>query len=96
MKIQGNKPPESQGVKLDIQKVSRPDSKNALAQAGKAGPADKIDISAEGKEVAEIMSAMDQMPDIRTDKVNAVKKAIESGNYNIDPLKIAGKILSEL
>lgn len=96
MKIHGNKPPESQGIKLDIQKVSNQNAKAAPEQAARTAPSDKVDISAKGKEVAELMAVVNQLPEIRADKVNEVKKAIESGNYHIDPMKIAGKILSEL
>jgi len=33
---------------------------------------------------------------VRTDKIDAVKHAIDTGNYNIDARKIAQKILEEL
>ncbi len=36
------------------------------------------------------------MPEIRTDKVEALKKAIQEGSYQVDSLKIAGKILEEI
>ncbi len=98
MKIQGNKPPEGQEINLNAQKISKPEVKDkAVSSAG--GPksfSDKVEISGTGKEVAEIIAAVNQLPDVRTDKVNAIKAAIESGKYQPDSIKIAEKILGEL
>lgn len=99
MKIQGNKPPEGQEINLGTQKISKPDSgkDKGFASAGSTSPFnDRVDISGTGKEVAEIISAVNQLPDIRNDKVKAIKEAIESGKYGPDSIKIAEKILGEI
>lgn len=95
MKIQGNKPPEGHEVSLSSKKVSKVEG-NAKPSPEKTGSTDRIEISPKGKELAEMIAIAKQLPDIRTDKVNAIKESIDAGNYNIDPLKIAEKILSEL
>jgi len=99
MKIQGNKPPEGQEISLNSQKIARTDGKDKTAApvADNQRPSgDRVDISGKGKEIAELMSAIQQMPDVRTDRVNALKEAIESGNYHIDTKKLAQKMLEEL
>lgn len=96
MRIYGNKPLEGQEINLDTQKVARAEAKGKNTATGRPGLNDRIDISDKGKEVAELMATINQLSDVRTDKVRAIKEAIESGNYNIDTLKIARKILNEL
>ncbi len=53
-------------------------------------------MSAKAKKIIELKGLIDQLPDIRRDKVDAIKKAIDSGNYNIDSQKTAQKILEEI
>ncbi|MBI4620080.1 MAG: flagellar biosynthesis anti-sigma factor FlgM [Desulfobacterales bacterium] len=96
MKIYGNKPPESQDINLNTQKVIGSGPKDKTTATEKVRLTDRVEFSDRSKEVAELMSAINQLPEVRTDKVRAMKEAIESGNYNIDTLKIAEKLLSEL
>lgn len=95
MKINGNRPPDSQDVNLKIRNINGAEPKGNVSSKEK-NLTDRVDISGEGRDMAALMSAISKMPDIRTDKVNAIKKAIEAGNYNIDAAKIADKILKEL
>jgi negative regulator of flagellin synthesis FlgM len=96
MKIYGNKPPESQDINLNTQKVIGSGPKDKTTATEKVRLTDRVEFSDRSKEVAELMNAINQLPEVRTDKVKAMKEAIESGNYNIDTLKIAEKLLSEL
>jgi negative regulator of flagellin synthesis FlgM len=97
MKIQGNKPPEGQEISLNAQKIAKADGKDKASAPDKARALnDKVEISGKGKEIAELMATVNQLPDVRTDKVEAVKKAIESGTYKIDSRKIAQKFLEEI
>lgn len=57
---------------------------------------DKISLSGEAKEISELKAAIDVLPDIRADKVDAIKRAIDSGSYTVDSMKVAAKILEEL
>lgn len=96
MKIHNNRQPESQGIQQGAQKVTASETKNGSPGAGKVRAADKVEISENGKKVSELMSLMNQIPDIRAEKVKTIQEAIESGKYRPDSLKIAEKMLSEL
>ncbi len=94
MKIQGNKPPEGQEINLSAQKISKQDKDKSSVSAGRARPLnDRVEISGQGKEVADLMAAINQLPDVRDDKIKAMKEAIETGKYHVDSIKIAGKLL---
>ncbi len=97
MKIHGNKPPEGREVNLSAQKVVKAEGQeNAVVSENNKIFRDKVDISDKGKEVAELMAAIGRIPDVRNDKVKAIREAIESGKYNADSMKIAQKLLEEL
>lgn len=99
MNIQGNKPPEGQEIsrsQVQNQKPAPSDQNTASAKAPKGGKADRVDISRAGKEAADLMAAIKQMPDVREDKVREIRESVESGAYTADPRKIAEKLLNEL
>lgn len=97
MKIYNNKPPQLQDLNQNVQKLAKPEAKEAAqTTAAKSSSSDRIDISSRAREIAELMSALSQMPDVRAEKVAEIKKAIEAGNYDINPAKIAESILNEI
>jgi negative regulator of flagellin synthesis FlgM len=57
---------------------------------------DKTMLSGKTKKKNELKKLISELPDIRKDKVEALKNAIEIGIYSINPLKVAGKILQEI
>ena len=96
MKIYGNKPPDSLDRSSGADKTTKGTQKPQVSVTGKVQSADKVDISGKGKEIADIMAAVNELPDVRTDKVNQTKQAIESGTYTVDSSKVAQKILNEI
>ena len=53
---------------------------------------DKIEISQAGKDYQFAMEAARQLPEIRSEKVDAIKVDVQSGTYKIDKEKIAQNI----
>ncbi len=99
MKINSNIPPENQAAAQNaqnIQKNQAVESRDKPAQAKPAGPADKVDISTRSKEIADIMSAVNQLPETRDQKVQEIKKSVDAGTYTVDPRNVANKIISEM
>jgi negative regulator of flagellin synthesis FlgM len=102
MNINTHKPPENQGPNQNVQNahtaqkppVAEPRDKPVQSQ----GPtqADRVNISDRSKEIADIMAAANQLPDVRTDKVQQIKQSIEAGTYTVDPSKIAASILKDI
>lgn len=96
MKIYGNKPPENQDVSLRPVKADQGNAAAEKASAEKIAASDRVNLSDKAKEIAELKGLINQLPDIRAEKVQAIEKAITNGTYNVDSLKIAGKIIDEL
>jgi flagellar biosynthesis anti-sigma factor FlgM len=101
MNINSNKPLENQGVSVNTQstqgtqKAHGVEAKDAVAQAKKVDLTDTVKLSAQSKEIAGIMAAVNQLPEVRDRKVHEIKQRVDSGTYTIDSRKIAEKMLKE-
>lgn len=96
MKINNNKPFDGVEVTLSTTKISNTKVNQAKIDNVKKNSDDIIEISKDSKKIAELANAIKTMPEIRAQKVEELKKVIESGNYTVDPRKLAEKIISEL
>ena len=94
MEINGN-----QGIGIDAyvnqvqdrNKVENPDNKPEKT----AVKADTVIISDAAKRVQEARRQLDEIPDVREDKVSQLRSQIQNGTYEIDADKIAGKMIKE-
>lgn len=66
------------------------------ADLSKTLPADKVELSAGSLDVQKAREILEQTPDIRVDKVQALKEKIAGGEYEIDPHRLADKMLLSL
>ena len=94
MEINGN-----QGIGIDAyvnqvqdkNKVGTPDNQPEKA----AVKADTVVISEAAKRVQEARRQLDDIPDVREDKVLQLRNQIQNGTYEINADKIAGKMIKE-
>ena len=56
---------------------------------------DKVDLSDQSKEMKKIYTVQQMAPDIRTERVNEVKKLIEENRYQVDSKAVAEKMIRE-
>ena len=92
MKVTGQQPPRT--PELTSGKAREAEAKLKRAeQAAQEGPA------AEGNRTSLTMSrireAIRNTPDVRSDRVEAVRQKLRSGNYQVDAEKLAEKVLTE-
>ncbi|WDV46118.1 flagellar biosynthesis anti-sigma factor FlgM [Clostridiaceae bacterium M8S5] len=64
---------------------------NSIAKLSKR---DEVSLSSKAVEYQYAMKAFKELPEVREQKVNEIKKRIESGTYKIDIQKIVDKIFS--
>jgi negative regulator of flagellin synthesis FlgM len=60
-----------------------------------ASSEDHATLSSDSTSVSSLVSQALSYPEVRQDKVDSLKQSINSGQYEIDPSKIAGSILDE-
>lgn len=83
----------------DIQqkgKVGPAERNSATPAAQNQGPVeDKADISSQSREMNKISETLAAAPDLRAEKVEALKKQIESGQYQVNSDAVAEKLIKE-
>lgn len=57
---------------------------------------DSFDVSLEAREFQVALKAASSAPDVREDRIAAIKKQIESGSYNVGAETVADKMMSWL
>lgn len=78
----------------NLYNVSRPASKSN-APAATADFKDKLNISGAGKDLQVAKQAVAAAPDIREDKIAALKASYQDNSYNVSSSDFADKILEK-
>lgn len=97
MKIPEIKPQADTLQYIEQAQKSKQPEKTQISQSPEvtSQQTDKVDLSDQSKEMKKIYYAQQMAPDIRTDRVNEVKKLIEENRYQIDSLAVAEKMIRE-
>ena len=86
-----------QETQLRAQKLGKQDTASAANQeTSKATQSDQVQISGKTREIESLREVISQMPEIRTDKVEALRNSIQDGTYKVNSEGIAGRILEEI
>ena len=56
---------------------------------------DRATLSSDSTSVSSLVSQALSYPEVRQDKVDSLRQAINNGQYELDPSKIAGSMLDE-
>jgi negative regulator of flagellin synthesis FlgM len=94
----------TQPVTSELQKIESVRKTERESKVSKTLPADRSSISSDAQKLSEtkaqfetIATSISAQPEIRADKVDEVRKKIESGYYNSDEFidKLADKLLKD-
>ena len=83
--------------KVNVNQLGKTKPKETLEQIREKQGYDstKVSISDKGKTFSMIKKKVDASPDVREDKIAHYKKLIESGQYKVDPEKVAEAMIKE-
>ncbi len=56
---------------------------------------DKVEFSAQSREMQKIYDVLQTTPDVRAEKISALKKSIAEGEYHVDNEDLADKMIKE-
>ena len=80
-----------------INKIYRSNSTSAMRRVDSAQSfSDRLEFSKTAKSYTVANSAVSSAPDVRLDKVNAIKAQMAAGTYNVSAEDVADKILSDV
>jgi negative regulator of flagellin synthesis FlgM len=57
---------------------------------------DRVELSSQSREMKKIHEILAATPDVRTEKVAALKKAVEDGSYQVKTEDVADKMVQEM
>ena len=90
---------KNQGIRVDAYVNQVHEKKQADQAADRAKESaiktDTVVISDAAKRIQEARAKLDEIPDVREDKVAELKNQIQNGTYQIDADKAAEKLLKE-
>jgi len=97
MTVDGNKPSEIKEFRI----VGTAGGNGPAQRADEAGArasraSDRISLSGRAREIRDLVDAVHALPDVRFDKVAAIRTAIESGTYVVDAANIAQRMIDEI
>ncbi len=72
-----------------------PQTMQAPSRIGQAPAEDKVDLSPESKEMKRMHDILAATPDIRSERVDALKNLVESGQYEIKSDEVASKMIKD-
>jgi negative regulator of flagellin synthesis FlgM len=65
------------------------------AKTGQSASEDRATLTSDSTSVGSLVSAALSSPEIRQDKVDSLRQAINSGQYDLDPAKIAASMVDD-
>lgn len=57
---------------------------------------DRLDLSSEAQALQRFLKAVEELPDVREERINAIKDALRSGSYRVSGKQVVDKMMREL
>ncbi len=77
-----------------VSKLYQANSTKKTVNTGKRGEKDRVEISRLGQDFQVARAAVSKVPDIREDKVAAIRESMAAGTYSMDMDALADKLLA--
>lgn len=77
-------------------RVPKAKGKDPVDSSVAAGGGDRVQLSAGSIDVQKMKMIIQDTPAVRMDRVQALKQQIERGEYQVDPYRVADKMLMNL
>jgi negative regulator of flagellin synthesis FlgM len=78
-----------------INEASRTQSSESVENSNEVAPSDKVDLSSQARDIQRAREVAQSAPEVRTDKVEAARRALQSGNLNLQGQDLAKKLLED-
>ena len=82
-------------IKTD-NRVQKAREKTATSPTVSSCESDRVQLSASSIDVQKMKMIIQETPSVRMDRVQALKEQIERGEYQVDPYRVADKMLMNL
>jgi len=80
----------------NIQNLDKVKGKEMKGKPEAVGAKDQVTVSERAKEIGRLQAEVNNIPDVRQQRIEEIKNAINAGTYNVKGEAVAGKILKEI
>ncbi len=91
MKIEGINPQQLQKIYNQQRELLEEGGGRVERQSG-----DSMEISDEARMIHNIAAEMDDLPEVREERVQELRQQVQSGSYEVDPEQVAESMLDEI
>ena len=97
MKVSSNQETDIEGARTNRKEEVNGSTENAVQAGGKQPPvnSDKINVSNRAATAGKMVEKLQDVPDVRQERVEALRQKIESGEYKPSAESIADAILKD-
>jgi len=85
----------SAASQISNEQSSQQVSAQNAAKSGQSDVQDRATLTSDTTSIGSLVNTALKSPEVRQDKVDSLRQAISSGQYELDPNKIAASILDE-
>jgi negative regulator of flagellin synthesis FlgM len=75
--------------------VSRTKSSEGVDNSNEVAASDKVELSSQARDIQRAREVAQGAPEVRADKVEAARRAVQSGNLNLQGQDLAEKLLQD-
>jgi negative regulator of flagellin synthesis FlgM len=93
LEINGIPPSKAQGTTDDPQLKQAVEQPQAQQESGKSSTIDTVSLSDNAVQLGKLGESVAATPAVDAQRVEQVKQAIENGSYEVDPAKVAEKLM---
>ncbi len=83
-------------IKTDKVQVKKTHGVEETASSAKPAATDRVELSTSSADIQKMKEILQETPNVRMEKVQALKEQIERGEYQVDPHRVADKMLMSL
>jgi len=89
----GRQPAVDAAARSGAAEKAAPDRKAKIREGERKPRSDQVDVSGLAQEVAKVKEAVKKLPEVRADKIAALKEQVASGRYYVPASEIADKMI---
>ena len=75
--------------------ASRPKASEDIEHSNEVAASDKVELSPQARDIQRAREVVQDAPEIRADKVEAARRALQSGDLNLEGRDLAEKLLRD-
>ncbi len=87
--------PENPVRSNEVARTKSPEGVDNSSESSEVTASDRVELSSQARDIQRAREAAQAAPEVRADKVEAARRALQSGNLNLNGKDLADKIVQD-